>query len=233
MELLKRSVVAPLSGSQVVLKEGDGYCDRMLSKNANKLSHAIPDYLASLVVSIDNDNEITRDKILKLLIPDYEYLLIEAYLLNYGENLDFRRVCRYCGAFNEHSVPINNFPLIEPPAGHTGGKDPVYTIMLPRTNKKASLGFMTVKSELIIADQGDTPDPNLIDFHSLRSIEGVEELSYEAVVGLPLADHKAIRKQKSKMICGYDPIVTVKCPECDSVDAVNILGLRDFLFFWG
>lgn len=233
MELLRKSVVTPLAGSQVILREGDGYADRMLSKNANKLSHAIPDYLAFMIVSVDNDSEITRDKVLELLVPDYEYLLIEAYKLNYGDDLEFRRVCRYCGAYDEHSVPIGNLPVVEPPAGHTGGKDPVYTIMLPRTKKKASLGFMKVKNELIIADQGDVPDPNQIDYLSLRSIEGVDDLSYESVVGLPLADHKAIRKQKAKMVCGYDPVVSVRCPSCEAVDAVNILGLRDFLFFWG
>ena len=78
MELLTTEVIAPLNGKTYVLVEGTGYSERQLLKKGKRLHQVIPDYLASLISSADGEPCKTAD-VLQLLVPDYEFLLIESY----------------------------------------------------------------------------------------------------------------------------------------------------------
>ena len=232
MELLTTEVVTPVGGKSVKIHEGDGYNDRILLKKNKRLHQVLPEYLFSLIDTIDGEKP-TLDMVMKLLVPDYEFLLIKAYILNYGENLEFRNVCSACGDLNSHSINLANLPMIPLPEECKGGSDPVIDLVLPRTKKRASVGFLTVANDMIINEQmvaTGTMDMNQASFLALRELEGCNPIAYENVIRLPLMDHKAIRGKRKELVDGYDPLASLICESCQNYDVINVLGLRDFLY---
>ena len=232
MELITQEVTTPLGNVSVVLKEGNGYNDRILLKKNKRLHQVLPEYLNSLIASIDGE-PIKLDAVMNLLVPDYEFLLVEAYKVNYGTELEFMNVCSICGQLNKHSIDISELPMLPLPEDIVSGPDPYVDVVLPRTKRRARVGFLTVKSDMILNEQmaaGGAVDLNQGDFLSLRTLEGCDTVTYEAVIKLPLMDHKAIRKARRSLKAGYDPLVSLVCESCQNYDVTNILGLRDFLF---
>jgi hypothetical protein len=232
MELLTAEVILPVSSITCEIHEGDGYNDRVLLKKGKRLYQVLPEYLASLITSINGEKAKVAD-VMQFLVPDYEFLLVESYKLNYGNSLSFMNVCSACGQLNKHDVDLSELPLIPLSEDITGGPDPVIDLVLPRTKKRARIGFLTVQNDMILNEQGATSgstDLNQGDFLSLRMLEGSDPVAYEDVVRLPLMDHKAIRTARRQLQAGYDPLVSLICESCQNYDVSNILGLRDFLF---
>ena len=142
-------------------------------------------------------------------------------------------VCSSCGQLNQHSIDLSALPLLDLPDDCEGGPDPVMNVLLPRSRKRARVGFLTVESDMILIEQMATAgavDLNQGDFRALRALDGCDPITYEYVVKLPLMDHKEIRKARRKLQAGYDPLVSLVCESCQNYDVTNILGLRDFLF---
>lgn len=232
MELLTNEVTLPLSQFFVSIKEGTGYTDRVLLKKGKRIHQLLPEYILALTTSINGEKPKLAD-ITNLLVPDFEFLLIEAYKLNYGDMLEFNNVCGECGKVTLHSFNMNDLQLLPLPKACSGPPDPTLDLVLPRSKKRARVGFLTVQSDMIFNEtylSSGQADLNQGDFLSLRMLEGEDPVSYEAVVKLPLMDHKALRKKRRELQAGYDPLVTVQCEHCNVYDVVNVLGLRDFLF---
>ena len=232
MELLKSEVVLPLCSQSVELSEGTGYVDRILMKKGKRIHELLPEYLLALTKTINGEKPKLAD-IMDLLVPDFEFLLIEAYKLNYGDLLEFNNVCNECGKLTSQKVDVSSLPLLPLPKACSGPPDPVLDLVLPRSKKRAKVGFLTVQSDMIFNEtylSSGQPDLNQGDFLSLRMLEGVDQISYEEVVNLPLMDHRELRKKRRELQAGYDPLVAVQCDHCSAYDVVNILGLRDFLF---
>ena len=225
-----REITLPISGKRIVIKEGDGYSTRALLKKNKRIFESIYDYLASMCVSIDDKPGVRTQDILKLLAPDQEYLSIEIYKLCYGDIFDFDFTCPACGETKPQEVPLDKLEFIPLKEGLTG-PDPVITIDLPRSKKKAIVGILTGEKELELLEQAATTgvDLNQGDFKALRALGGEINFSYEDVVRLKLIDHKAIRKARQQLICGFDPTVNVVCPECEEKFQINVLMHRDFL----
>ena len=232
MELITVEVTTPLSGKLIKIKEGDGYTERLLLKKGKRLHQVIPDYLASLLVEMDGNPCKTSD-VMQFLVPDYEFLLIEAYKNSFGDDLNFFNVCSTCGQMNSHTVNLTELPMLPLPENCTGGSDPVIDLVLPRAKLRARVGFLTVQNDMILNEQisaAGSIDLNQSDYLSLRMLEGCDPVSYEDVVKLPLMDHKALRKARRELVAGYDPLISLVCESCGNYDVTNILGLRDFLF---
>jgi len=232
MELLTTEVITPISQLKIVVQEGTGYNERALLKKGKRLHQVIPDYLASLIAEMDGKPCKTSD-VMQFLVPDYEFLLIEAYKNCFDSFLSFVNVCSNCGQMNSHTVNLSELPMIPLPENCTGGTDPVIDLVLPRTKLRARVGFLTVQNDMILNEQMSSQgsvDLNQGDYLSLRMLEGCDPVSYEDVVKLPLMDHKAIRKARRELVAGYDPLVSLVCESCGNYDVTNILGLRDFLF---
>ena len=232
MELLTTEVITPISQLKIVVQEGTGYNERALLKKGKRLHQVIPDYLASLIAEMDGKPCKTSD-VMQFLVPDYEFLLIEAYKNCFDPFLSFVNVCSNCGQMNSHTVNLSELPMIPLPENCTGGTDPVIDLVLPRTKLRARVGFLTVQNDMILNEQMSSQgsvDLNQGDYLSLRMLEGCDPVSYEDVVKLPLMDHKAIRKARRELVAGYDPLVSLVCESCGNYDVTNILGLRDFLF---
>ena len=109
--------------------------------------------------------------------------------------------------------------------------DPTISLTLPRSKKAAIVGMLNGHKEAILIEQILTTgaDLNQGDFLSLRELDGSKDFSYEDVVKLPLADHKAIRSARKKLVCGYDTIITVTCDTCGSKNSINVVMHKDFL----
>jgi hypothetical protein len=232
MELITNEVTTPVSKLTAKVRETDGYSERLLLKKGKRLHQVIPDYLASIIVEYDGKPCKVAD-VMQFLVPDYEFLLIEAYRVNFLDELSFMNVCSNCGAMNSHVVNLSELPMIPLPENCTGGTDPVIDLVLPRTKLRARVGFLTVQNDMILNEQMSNQgsvDLNQGDYLSLRMLEGCDPVSYEDVVKLPLMDHKAIRKARRELVAGYDPLVSLVCESCGNYDVTNILGLRDFLF---
>jgi hypothetical protein len=226
-----REITLPISGKKLVIREGDGYSFRALIKRNKRIFESIYDYLASMVVSIDGREGIRKDDILKLLLPDQEYLSIEIYRLCYGDIFDFDFSCPSCSKNSHQEFPLDKLDFT--PLGEgLSGPDPVITIMLPRKKISVIVGMLTGEKELELLQQAATTgaDLNQGDFKSLRAMDGEIDFSYEDVIKLKLADHKEIRKARNRLICGYDATAIVTCPECEEQTTINILLHRDFLF---
>lgn len=232
MELLTAEVSLPLSTHIVGLSEGTGYTDRVLLKKGKRIHELLPEYLLALTKTINGEKPKLAD-ILNLLVPDFEFLLIEAYKLNYGDILEFNNVCAECGKVTMQSFDMSTLPMLPLPKACSGPPDPTLDLVLPRAKKRARVGFMTVQNDMIFNEtylSSGQADLNQGDFLSLRMLEGVDPISYEEVIRLPLMDHKALRKKRRELQAGYDTLVTVQCEHCSAYDVVNVLGLRDFLF---
>ena len=226
-----REITLPISLKKVVIREGDGYSYRALIKRNKRIFESIYDYLATMVVSIDGREGITKDDILKLLLPDQEYLSIEVYKLCYGDVFDFDFNCPVCGKPSHQNFPLDKLEFT--PLGEgLSGPDPVITITLPRQKISVVVGMLTGDKELELLQQEATTgaDLNQGDFKALRGMDGNIDFSYEDVIKLRLADHKAIRQARNRLICGYDATAIVTCPECEEQSAINILLHKDFLF---
>ena len=227
--LEKKTVTLPLNGKDVVIQETDGYADRLILKRNKKMYELIVDYLAVLVQSIGSLRKITTDHILDLYIPDQDHLLIEGYKINYGEIFEFNNMCYVCGEISPHEFPLKSMKFTYPDVENKA--DPEIEIVLPKTKKKIVFGLLTGHKEAIVLSQLDTGvDSNQSEFQSIRTIDGSNDFSYEDVVRFPSADHRAIRKARNKLVCGYDSVAKLVCPKCSSPALVNVLTHPDFLF---
>lgn len=220
----------PISKQEVVIKEGDGYTERALLKKNRKVYETIPYYLAAMTVSIGDKSPITREDILKLLTPDQEYLMIECYRLNFGDTFEFGFRCPHCEKDQEVAFNLDDLEFRSLP-DDLDADDPTITVNLPRSGRRTEIGMLNGEQELILLDlaASGTLDLNQADYQCLRSLDGSRDFTYEEVVNLPLADHKAIRKGRKKLLCGYDTNIAVTCESCEKKDAVNILMHQDFL----
>jgi len=206
-----------------------------LGKRNKPLTEVLTEYLASLVVSIDGRSGIIRTDILNLLIPDYEFLAIECYKLNFGKDFEFNHICFSCGKISKHSIDLEQLVMIPPPSDAVG-TDPQFNLVLKRSGKRAKIGYLDGNKEIILGEQtriSGNIDANQSDFLSLRYLEGCDPITYEDVIGLPLMDHKIIRAKKKSVICGYETVVVTTCEFCEAKDLMNILMSRDFLFVDG
>jgi hypothetical protein len=226
-----KEITLPISRKVVVIKEGNGYSFRALIKRNKRIFESIYDYLASMVVSIDGRVNVGKDDVLKLLLPDVEFLSIEVYKLCYGDIFDFDFTCPSCGKTNGQEFPLDKLEFV-PLADGLSGPDPIISIKLPRAKVPAIVGMLTAEKELELLQQAATTgtDLNQGDFKSLRALDGDITFSFEDVIRLKLADHKAIRKARNKLIAGYDPTAIITCPDCEEQTALNVLLHKDFLF---
>jgi hypothetical protein len=225
----QKEITLPVSQKVVVLQEGDGYSDRLLLRRNKKAIEAIFDYMASLVVSIDQKTDIQASDLKQLFAPDNEFLMVEAYRLNYGDMFDFEFTCPSCDFSEARSVPLDKLEFKKLPSG-IQGPDPLIEITLPKTKKPATIGMLTGEKEIMLMQQATTQgvDLNQTDRLSLRSLDGNTDPAYEDVVKLPLADHRAIRKARQKLICGIDTTVRVVCSACGAPTTFNMLLNKDF-----
>jgi len=231
MQREKKTVTLPVSKKEVEIQEGDGYTERALLKKNKRVYETIPFYIAASVLSLDGKEKVEAKDIQELLVPDIEALLIEIYKLNHGSELWFEHQCQVCGKTSDVMVDLEELGFRELPEG-IEGPDPTLDLTLPRSKKKAVIGCLKGKQETTLLDMqfAGHLDLNQADFQCLRSLDGDPNFSYEDVIKLPLADHKAIRRTRRNLISGYDVDVEITCPKCDSKDQVNILMQRDFLF---
>lgn len=228
MEKAQQTITLPVTGQEAVIQEGDGYSDRVLLKKKKRVFEVVPEYLASMTVSIGGEKG-TSEKILDLPTPDQEFLAIEIFKLNYGNVFEFSFSCPNCDASQEGAVDLSKLEFMPPP------EPPVVQGKLPRTGLEYSVGMLTGKQEALLFKRAMEagPDLNQADFLSLLSLNGSVDFSYEDVIKLPLADHRAIRKARKKLICGYDTQISVECEKCEETTTVNMLLHPDFFFAGG
>lgn len=226
-ELETREITLPVSGEQVVIREGDGFSDRLLLKKIRRPYEAVHDYVASLTVSIGDNTKVTARDIKNLLVPDHEYIVVECFKLNYGDSFEFSFTCPSCSHEEAQAVPLNDLELRPIPEG-THAPDPIFVIDLPRSGRRVEVGMLNghKESKLLAMDHIDL---NQTDFLSIRKIDGSTEFSYEEVLHLPMADHRALRGARKKLVCGYDTNIIVRCPECGEKTRLNLLMHPDFL----
>ena len=235
MERREHTFFLPISRQEVAMREGDGYTEKALIKKNRRLYETISFYLAAMTLRLGDKEKPERDDILSLLVPDIEYMMIEAYKLNIGDIFEFDYTCPECKKtdqpmeFDLNSLEYRSLP---PELDST---DPTISLTLPRTQDTAVIGMLNGHKELILLGmQSDNEfDPNQADFRCLRSLGGNEQFSYEDVINLPLADHRAIRRARKKLVTGYDTDINIKCPSCAEGATLNILMHRDFLFLAG
>jgi len=228
MEKIERTITLPVCGLEAVIREGDGYSDRALLKKKKRLYEVVPDYLASMTVSIGGE-KASRASILDLVAPDQEFLAIEIYKLNYGEVFEFRFTCPFCSHEQDGEADLDSLEFTPPP------DPPTVSGVLPRSQQEFTVGMLTGKKEQLLFKRAIEagPDVNQADYLSLVSLDGSKDFSYEDVVSLPLADHKAIRKARKNLICGYDTVLNIECEKCDETSAINMLMHSDFFLAGG
>lgn len=224
------SFKVPLSGKTITLTEGDGYADKVFSKRGKKVFECIPDFLACTVTQIDGKKGATREDILDFKVPDQEWISVENYKFNNGNILHLYNVCPRCGEPIHSQKDLTELEVTPLPKELQGQEDPVLWITLPRTQIKASIGFLSGHQEqlLLSLEAQGVSDPNQADFQALRELDG-KPPSYEDVINLPQRDHLAIREAREKLICGYKAVAMISCPVCPFKEVTNFLTHRGFL----
>jgi hypothetical protein len=222
----EKTVTLPVSQREAVIREGDGYAERILYGDLDKLAARLPDYWAHLTERIGDARPIKREHILELLVPDQEFLAVEIHRLNYGDELELRTSCS-CGATDYGTIDLGKLPLIPLPEAATP-PDPEWTITLPRTGDQVVFGFTTTAQEI---EETETPgvDPNRFDFRAVRRLGSNDDPSYEDVLHLPLADKRALRRAIASKRCGYDVVVESTCAKCGRGTSLNLLQDPGFL----
>jgi hypothetical protein len=229
VDLDTRTLTLPISGFEAIIREGDGYSDRLLLKKNTKTADAVYDYLASLMISLDGKSPVIAHDLLNLYAPDTEYIMVECYKLNYGTTFDFNHTCPACNYEERKGIPLDKLDYKElPPALRK--PDPTVEIILPKSGKRAVIGMLTghKESELVAQNRTTGLDLNKSDEMRLRSLDGAIP-TYEEVARLKLADHKALRLAAQQLICGYDSRVRVVCSSCGEAMTFNMFMHPDFL----
>ena len=226
MKKLTKDIVLPISQLSASIKEGDGWNEKILFSQGEKIHLTLPDYWASLTTKLGDKQKPTGDDILDLTLPDQHTLAIEIFKLSYGNILELRWTCAGCNKKAKYKVDLDTLEFIPPPEGAVP-PDPTFEILLPRSKRRVRLGYVTGRKEQEEFDAG-TFDPNRADFRVIRSIEEIAKVSYEDVLNLPLMDHKVIREKVKDMECGYVTDVSFK-HSCGAERSVNILLDPSFL----
>jgi hypothetical protein len=199
---LTRTITLPISGKEAVIREGDGYAERILYADNAKFHKKLPKYWAHLTLSLGGKAHPTDKDILDLLVPDQQVLAIEIHKFNYGSMLQLRGKCGSCGKPSNYEVDLDKLPLIPLPDG-ASGPDPTFEVRLPRSGKRVRFGYSNGHAEMEEADAVGF-DPNRVDLSRIKEIDGVDHVSYEMVISLPLIDHRALREAIASKKCGYD-----------------------------
>ena len=217
-------------GRAIVIQEGDGYADKVFARRGKKVFEVIPDFLACIVVSIDGKKEPGREGILDLKVPDQEWISVENYKFNNGNILHLYNVCPRCGEPIHTQKDLTELEVVALPKALQGQDDPVLQITLPRTQVKASIGFLDGRQEQLLMglEAAGNSDPNQADFQVLKELDG-KPPTYEDVINLPQADHLAIRETREKLICGYKAVANIACTVCSYKEVSNFLTHRGFL----
>lgn len=222
----QKTIILPVSGMEAVIREGTGLAERILFSRKEKIHQALPDYWAHLTVSLGGTKP-TRDDILDLLVPDQHALAIEIFRLNYGDVVALQSTCQACGKPSGYEVELDKLECIPLPAD-SGPPDPTFTVILARTGRRVTFGYLRGRDEL---EESDTEgiDLNRSDHRAIRSMDGKERVSYEDVVALPLADHRALRRARREKRCGYDTLIEFRCPKCGAAAQQELLLDPSFL----
>jgi|GEM_PF-1970323 len=238
-EELVETILLPVSGIEAVVREGNGAADKEILKFNLPHWEFAARYAAKSVVSLNGKENCTVQDIQALLVPDIEYLLVAIFRVRYGDFLKSNRKCSKCNFPNSHAKSIlpqsddnpDGLPYVEPLRWGPNPNDPTVEDVLPRSGKRAVVGMITGKKEATIlsaaADAGGI-DPNLSDMQCLRSLGGVETISYRDVIALPPRDHERIRGMREELICGYDPNITLACQQCGDKEMFNLFMDRRF-----
>ena len=229
--LKTREFTLYIADELVVLQEQIGYLELVITGQGKKNNEMAYDYLAKTAISIGDNETINPEAVKGLKAPDNEQLAVEAYILNYGEIFDFEYMCPSCNEPSEQGIDLVNLPFRYLDASVVKCPNPIVEILLPRAGIKAVIGMLDGHKESTLMSRMNTGsyDTNQSDFLCLQSLDGSEKFSYEDVVGLPLQDHKAIRKARKKLVCGYDTRIRVTCPYCAAKSSFGLLQHKDFL----
>lgn len=229
VDLDTRTFTLPVSGLEAVIREGDGYSDRLLLKKNTKTSDAVYDYLASLVVSLGGKSPVVASDLMDLYAPDTEFIMIECHKLNYGDVFDFTHTCPSCNFEERKGIPLLKLEYKSLPKS-LQKPEPLVEIVLPKSGKRAVIGMLNGHKESLLLEQNRTTglDLNKSDEMRVRSLDGAVP-TYEEVARLKLADHKAIRTAARQLVCGYDSRIRVICSSCGEAMTFNIFMHPDFL----
>ncbi len=225
MEKLTRVITLPVSQYQATIREGDGYAEKILFAQEDRIHLAFPDFWAMLTTEL-NGKKPTSEDMLDLAVQDQRVLAIEIYKLSYGNMLKLTAKCSNCGKPANYPVDLNKLSFTPLPEG-LNPPNPTKKIKLPRTKLNITLAYITGRQEI---EEADSPnfDPSRNDFKWVRAIEGKDKVSYEDVIALPLMDHKVIREAVAEMNCGYDTTVAFK-HGCGKIMTQNVLADPSFL----
>jgi hypothetical protein len=230
MDGLTKDLVLPLSGYSVTLVEGDGYSTKIARSKRNYYDKTVA-FMTHLITKFNDKPKALKEDIMGLRIPDFEFMSLELYDLNYG-HFNFTNFCEKCKKDAKGSIDLTTLPFIPLPEG-ASGPDPLFELVLPRSKKKVKLGYLTLEQEKLIFDSFNATgvsDAIQGEFQAIRLMEGADPVTYEDVLKLKLQDHAAIQRKREEMACGYDTIINNTCDFCGNVITFNILLHRDFLF---
>ena len=226
MEKLTRVITLPVSQYQATIKEGDGYAEKLLFENQDKIHLAFPGFWSHLTEKLGEKTKPSAEDILNLTLPDQHVLAIEIFKLSYGNILKLTNKCGKCGKPADYDVDLNKLEMLPVPDGSIP-PDPVSKLKLPRSKLNITIGYIRGFQELE-EQSADSFDPNRFDMKNVRSIEGKDKVSYEEIIALPLLDHKVIRETVKARECGYVTEVTFK-HGCGNQITQNILTDPSFL----
>lgn len=230
-EIIQSEFTLYIADEPVILQSQDGYLEKVITSKGKKGNDLAYEYFSKAVVSIGDNETVSVKDIKNLKSCDNEQIAVEAYILNYTNEFDFEHLCPACNESSDQMFDLNSLPFRKLDSSILKTSNPTIDVMLPRARVSCVVGMLDGFKEALISAQASNGawDTNFSDFQAVQSLDGSERFSYEDIVGLDLADHKAIRKARKKLICGYDTRIRVTCPYCFHKTSFGLLQHKDFL----
>jgi hypothetical protein len=223
-----RTIKLPVSGKEAVIRAADGYAENILIRGMENLGRAYPQYWASLTEQLGDKIKPTTEDILKLYVPDQQFMAIENYRHTMGDIINLKTEDPKTGKPESFQVDLSKLDLKR----LADGVDPdelEFEVILPATGYVVRWGLITGKQEQAELDI-EGFDPTRMQFYAIRSVNGNKDVKLRDVMSWPLRDHKALRESiaADENRLGYDTRVRFK-HKSGRESVVNILLNPSFL----
>lgn len=236
---MSTTVVCP-SGASLVVRSIRGkqlkvFSDRKALKDGTFLDQLLNSCVEKVLdpgpYKLREDGLLNWDDVLS---GDRTFLIIQIRVATFGNELEFSAVCvEKCQKKSGYSVDVTALPAknLTPDdlAAFAAGNR--LTAKFPGTGADVVFRLSTGADEKRVLRQTSKQDDAVLNMliQRIYSIEGVERVK-TYLEEASLGDIMALAKNMNKRDCGVDNAIALPCPDCETVNELNVpLGLAFLL----
>lgn len=226
MDYITREEKLVVSGLDIVVREQDGNAEDILFQAGKDIHKALPQYWASLTVSLGDNEKVRKEHLVKLRSHDLDQIAIAIYRAGSpDDSITLTGACPGCRKPINVTQDMDNLDFMPIPDGKKG-PDPIFELVTRRGNEIV-WGYITGEEEFAQFSQKGF-DASRRVWKAIRSINGKTDISLRDVLALPIACHHDIRQHMQEKRCGYDTRIAFE-HTCGYEGVANLLTDPSFL----